>query len=77
MSLFFLVAYSYATQRFSRAKLFNIIVGIFLLFFASFAGLYPHHQVSNSHNMRVLIACLDDGPPLLSPTFRFKGWAYN
>lgn len=47
MSLLFLVAYSYATQRFSRAKLFNIIVGIFLIFFASFAGLYPHHQASS------------------------------
>ena len=45
MSLAFLVAYSYATQRFSRAKLFNIIICIFLAFFAVFAGVYPHDQV--------------------------------
>lgn len=46
MSLAFLVMYSYATQRFSRTKLFNIIVATFLVFFAAFAGLYPHHEVN-------------------------------
>ena len=48
MSLAFLVAYSYATQRFSRAKLFNIIISVFLCFFAAFAWLYPSHQVGNT-----------------------------
>ena len=48
MSFAFLVAYSYATQRFTRAKLFNIIVSVFLVFFATFAWFYPQHQVSAS-----------------------------
>ena len=46
MSFAFLVAYSYATQRFSRAKLFNIIISVFLVFFAGFAWFYPQHHVS-------------------------------
>ncbi len=47
MSFAFLVAYSYATQRFSRAKLFNIIISVFLVFFAGFAWFYPQHHVSS------------------------------
>ena len=46
VSFAFLVAYSFATQRWSRAKLFNVIICIFLAFFVIFATMYPHHQVS-------------------------------
>ena len=47
LSFAFLVAYSYATQRFSRAKLFNIIISVFLVLFAAFAWFYPQHQVDS------------------------------
>ncbi|KAI3428755.1 hypothetical protein D9Q98_007577 [Chlorella vulgaris] len=43
-SLLFLFAYSWGTQRFSREKLFNIIIGTFLTFYTGFALLYPHHD---------------------------------
>ena len=45
ISCTFLVLYSYATQKFSRATLFNIVVGIFLALYAGFALLYPHHEM--------------------------------
>lgn len=45
ISCIFLVLYSYATQKFSRATLFNIVVGIFLALYAGFALLYPHHEM--------------------------------
>lgn len=43
-SFLFLFAYSAGTQRFSREKLFNIIVGCFLAFYGGFALVYPHHD---------------------------------
>lgn len=48
-SVLFLVAYSFATQRFSRATLFNITVSIFLTLYAGFALLYPHHEAVHLH----------------------------
>ncbi|KAL3142921.1 hypothetical protein ABBQ38_003208 [Trebouxia sp. C0009 RCD-2024] len=45
ISCIFLVLYSYATQRFSRATLFNIVVSVFLALYTGFALLYPHHEV--------------------------------
>lgn len=48
-SLFFLLAYSYATQRFDRGTLFNAVVSVFLVFFAAFALAYPSHEALHSH----------------------------
>ena len=45
LSVVFLVAFSFGSQRFSRARLFYIIITTFLAFFVTFAYLYPHHQV--------------------------------
>ncbi|PNW69913.1 hypothetical protein CHLRE_17g697950v5 [Chlamydomonas reinhardtii] len=45
-SLVFLLAYSYASQRFRRQTLFNGIVAVFMTFFAGFAlWLYPNHHL--------------------------------
>ena len=41
--------YSYATQRFSRATLFNIVVSTFLTLYTAFALLYPHHESMHLH----------------------------
>ena len=44
------MAYSFATQRFSRATLFNITVSIFLILYTGFALLYPHHESVHLHS---------------------------
>ena len=44
-SVLFLVLYSSATRKWSREKIFNIVMGCFLLFYGGFAFLYPHHEV--------------------------------
>jgi len=49
ISCIFLVLYSYATQRFSRATLFNIVVSTFLALYSGFALLYPHHETMHLH----------------------------
>ena len=49
ISCIFLVLYSYATQKFSRATLFNTVVGIFLVLYTGFALLYPHHEMMHFH----------------------------
>lgn len=49
ISCIFLVLYSYATQRFSRATLFNIVVSTFLVLYTGFALLYPHHEMMHLH----------------------------
>ncbi|KAL3138241.1 hypothetical protein ABBQ32_006060 [Trebouxia sp. C0010 RCD-2024] len=51
ISCIFLVLYSYATQRFSRATLFNIVVSIFLALYTGFALLYPHHEVMHFNGL--------------------------
>lgn len=43
-SVLFLVLYSWGTQRFSRERLFNIILGFFVAFYAGFGLLYPSHE---------------------------------
>lgn len=43
-SVIFLVAYAWGTQRFSRERLFNAIVAVFLAFYAAFGLAYPHHE---------------------------------
>ena len=43
-SVLFLVAYSWATSKLSRDKIFNIIIFGFLSFYATFAFVYPHHE---------------------------------
>lgn len=45
------VLYSFATQRFSRAQVFNIVIGAFMLWFALFAVLYPSHETVHFHGM--------------------------
>ena len=45
------VLYSFATQRFSRAKLFNIVIFIFMLWFALFGALYPSHETVHFHGL--------------------------
>lgn len=49
LSVAFLVAFSFGSQRFSRATLFYIIIISFLGFFVTFAFMYPHHQVGFCH----------------------------
>lgn len=44
-SVLFLLAYSWGTQRFSRERLFNVIICIFLAFYLAFAFAYPRHEV--------------------------------
>ena len=43
-SVLFLVVYSWGTQRFTRARLFNVIICSFLAFYTTFAFAYPHHE---------------------------------
>lgn len=43
-SVVFLVLYSWGTRRFSREKLFNIIVLTFMSFYGAFALAYPYHE---------------------------------
>lgn len=44
-SLVFFALYSLATQRFSRAQTFNVVIAAFVAFFAAFAFLaYPNHE---------------------------------
>lgn len=43
-SVLFLVVYSWATRKMSREKIFNVTMGGFLMFYASFALVYPHHE---------------------------------
>ena len=38
------VLYSFATQHFSRRKVFNIVITGFLLFMTAFGILYPSHE---------------------------------
>ncbi|KAK9829542.1 hypothetical protein WJX72_006395 [[Myrmecia] bisecta] len=48
-SFIFLVLYSFATQCFSRAVLFNIVISVFMVFFVGFAALYPSHETIHFH----------------------------
>ncbi|BDA47960.1 ADP,ATP carrier protein 1 [Coccomyxa sp. Obi] len=50
-SFVFLVLYSFATQRFSRGALFNIVVAVFMAWFVAFGFLYPFHETMHFHGM--------------------------
>ena len=43
-SIIFLVTFTFATQRFSRRALFNIVIFSFMMFYAGFGLLYPLHE---------------------------------
>ena len=43
-SVLFLITFTFATQRFSRAALFNIVLCSFMAFYGGFALLYPYHE---------------------------------
>lgn len=43
-SVLFLIVYSWGTQRFSRERLFNVIIASFLAFYSAFAFVYPNHE---------------------------------
>eukprot|EP01026_Neomeris_dumetosa_P060086 TRINITY_DN5642_c0_g2_i2.p1 TRINITY_DN5642_c0_g2~~TRINITY_DN5642_c0_g2_i2.p1 ORF type:complete len:664 (-),score=81.95 TRINITY_DN5642_c0_g2_i2:1086-3077(-) len=44
-SLVFLVGYAFLSQRLNQEKMFNIIIGVFILFFSVFAFVwYPNHE---------------------------------
>ena len=45
------VVYSFATQRFSRETLFNLVVGAFMAWFVVFAALYPRHEAVHFHGL--------------------------
>lgn len=45
------VLYTFATQRFSRGALFNIVVGLFMAWFVAFGCLYPLHETMHFHGM--------------------------
>jgi hypothetical protein len=45
------VLYSFATQRFTRARLFNIVICTFMLWFALFGVLYPSHESVHFHGL--------------------------
>lgn len=49
LSFVFLLLYSAATQRLTRAALFNVTLGAFLAAYAAFALAYPHHQALHLH----------------------------
>lgn len=49
-SLVFFFLYSFATQHYSRAQLFNSIIGMFMVFFAVFSFfLYPNQETLAPH----------------------------
>eukprot|EP00884_Botryococcus_braunii_P019089 jgi/Botrbrau1/5864/Bobra.0366s0043.2 len=50
-SFVFLLAYSFATQRFPRKALFNLVVVVFLSFYLAFGLLYPQHQTLHLHSL--------------------------
>jgi len=50
-SIIFLVLYAWGTQRFSRERLFNIILGFFITFYAGFGLLYPSHEALHLNGM--------------------------
>jgi hypothetical protein len=62
-SLFFLLAYSYATNWLSRTAVFNTIIFVFMAFFAFFGlFLYPNHQALHLHGLaETLSATLPSG----------------
>jgi hypothetical protein len=52
LSMVFLVAFSFASQRMSRSALFNSIIMVFVAFFAVFAlFLYPNADVLHPHQL--------------------------
>ena len=44
------ILYSLATQRYSRETLFNIVIGVFMVWFLTFALLYPSHETIHFHS---------------------------
>ena len=50
-SVLFLLVYSWATRKFSREKIFNLILFVFLSFYATFAFVYPHHETLHISSM--------------------------
>ncbi len=61
-SVLFLVLYSWATKNLSREKIFNVVVGCFMLFYGGFAVLYPHHEVMHSSSFADwLLSALPNG----------------
>lgn len=45
------VLYSFATQRFSRATLFNGVVAVFMAWFVFFGLAYPSHEAFHFHGL--------------------------
>ncbi len=43
------ILYSLATQRYSRETLFNIVIAVFMVWFLTFALLYPSHETIHFH----------------------------
>ncbi len=76
-SLLFLVVYSWASQRLSRATLFNCIIAVFAAFFAAFAFfLMPNSDAIHAHEMadglqRVLPAGLSGAVGML------RNWSFT
>lgn len=50
-SILFLVLYSWATKRLSREKIFNVVLGCFMLFYTGFAALYPYHEIMHGSSL--------------------------
>ena len=70
-AILFLVVYSFATQRLSRAKLFNFIILGFLAFFTSFGLLYPSHEALHfSGFANAAISTLPSGVTSASAQFK-------
>lgn len=47
--IFAQILYSLATQRYSRKTLFNIVIAVFMVWFLTFALLYPSHETIHFH----------------------------
>jgi len=47
--IFAQILYSLATQRYSRETLFNIVIAVFMVWFLTFALLYPSHETIHFH----------------------------
>lgn len=76
-SIIFLIAFSYASQRFSRPALFNGIVGVFMSFFMLFAFfLYPNYEALHPH---VLADSMQQVVPqgLAGLVGMFRNWTFT
>ncbi|KDD74048.1 TLC ATP/ADP transporter, partial [Helicosporidium sp. ATCC 50920] len=57
-SFLFLLAYSWASSRLSRARMFELVVSLFAAVFVVFGLAYPHHELLHLDNLAVFLSSL-------------------